>query len=91
LKRSLERAVFARDGRWVAAGGGSGTGITWTSLSDEGETGVLRFGDEAPRDVSKARLRYEGQEHEVPVRHGHFLFVAWNTDFDEDPQIVAFD
>jgi hypothetical protein len=72
---------------WEGYGGGSGGGISWTSLGDE--LGVLRYGDEAPDGTAVAVVRYEGQEHRVPVRHGHFLFVAWNTSFTEDPILVG--
>jgi hypothetical protein len=84
--------LFERLGdRWVDAGGGSGTGISWSSISDDGSRGVLRYGGEAPPDATIARIAYEGREHEVPVRHGHFLFVAWDTDFHEDPKVIAFE
>ena len=55
------------------------------------DEGVLRYSDEAPPDASLARVAYEGTEHPVPVRHGHFLFVAWNTPFAEDPRLIGFD
>ena len=77
--------------RWTAAHGGSGLGISWSSMTDDGSRGVVRFGDEAPSGATAARIMYEGREHEVPVRHGHFLFVAWDTDFHEDPQVIAFE
>jgi hypothetical protein len=35
------------------------------------------------------RIEYEG-EHTVPVVHGHFLFVAWDTEFATDPRVVEF-
>jgi hypothetical protein len=27
----------------------------------------------------------------MPVRHGHFLLVIWDTPFSDDPAIVAFE
>jgi hypothetical protein len=84
--------LFERVGdRWVDAGGGSGTGISWSSMSEDASNGVLRYGDEAPPGAAKAWVAYEGQEVEVPVRHGHFLFVAWDTDYHEDPRAVRFE
>ena len=84
--------LFERVGnRWVDAGGGSGTGISWSSMSEDGSNGVLRYGDEAPLGAAKAWVAYEGQELEVPVHHGHFLFVAWDTDYHEDPRVVRFE
>jgi hypothetical protein len=83
--------VFVRsDEGWEGYGGGSGGGISWTSIGD-GERGVLRYSDEAPDRASVAVVQYEGQQHRVPVRHGHFLFVAWNTSFTEDPTLVAYE
>jgi len=42
--------LFERVGnRWLDAGGGSGTGISWSSMSEDGSNGVLRYGDEARR------------------------------------------
>jgi hypothetical protein len=84
--------LFERVGdRWVGAGGGSGTGISWSSLLEDGSYGVLRYGGEAPLGAAKAWVAYEGQKIEVPVRHGYFLFVAWDTDLHEDPRLVRFE
>ncbi len=85
--------VVARGGNgvWLSHYGGSGGGMNWTSLSDDARFGVLRFADEAPPGATVARVAYEGAEHVVPVRHGHFLFVAWDTDFHEDPQLLGFE
>jgi hypothetical protein len=75
---------------WKLFGGGSGGGISWSNLG-EGDRGVLRYGDEAPEGASIACVTYEGDEYRVPVRHRHFLFVAWDTPFSEDPRLVGFD
>jgi hypothetical protein len=84
--------LFERVGdQWMEAGGGSGTGISWSSMSEDGSNGVLRYGDEAPLGSAKAWVAYEGQELEVAVRHGHFLFVAWDTDYHDDPRVVRFE
>ncbi len=73
--------VFERNGNpWVSHCGGGGGGICWSTLGD-GPEGVLRFADEAPEGTARARILYEGHEHLVPVRHGHFLLAAWGTDF----------
>jgi hypothetical protein len=83
--------VFIRVGHeWEAYSGGS-AGIRWTSLDDESETGVLRYADEASAETSAAWIRYEGEDYRVPVRHGHFLFVAWRTRFHEDPSVIRFE
>jgi hypothetical protein len=84
--------VFDRDGdRWQLNRGGSGGGIAWSVLG-EGDRGVLRFGGQAPEDASGAWVRYEGAEYRVPVRFGHFLFVAWDTAFPEDhPALIRFE
>jgi hypothetical protein len=83
--------LFLRtDAGWESYGGGSGGGHSWTSLGG-GERGVLRYGDEAAEDASVAVVEYEGQTHRVPVRHGHFLFVAWNTRFAEEPKLIQFE
>jgi hypothetical protein len=82
--------VRTSDG-WENYTGGSGGGISWTNLHEADNAGVLRYGDGAPSEATAAWIRYEGSEHRVPVRHGHFLFVAWNTDLHEDPQLVGFE
>ena len=46
---------------------------------------------EAPEGATFARVEYEGREHRVRVRHGHFLLVVWNTSFRTDPTLVGFD
>ena len=81
---------------WTSYGGGSGGGISWSSLVDVptgtapgANLGVLRYGDEAPPGTTAVRIEYEG-EHTVPVVHGHFWFVAWDTEFVTDPRVVGF-
>ena len=76
------------DGAWHNQEGGSGgPGINWSGS----DIGVLRFSDEAPRDAQAVVIRYEGRDHRVPVRHGHFLFVVWDTALSEDPMLVGFE
>lgn len=76
------------DGIWRNQSGGSGgPGINWTGS----DVGVLRFSGEAPRDAETAVIGYDSDEHRVPVNHGHFLFVAWDTPFSHDPELIRFD
>jgi len=84
--------VFDRDGdRWQLNRGGSGGGISWSVL-DEGDRGVTRYGGQAPEDASGAWVRYDGAEYKVPVRYGHFLFVAWDAAFPhEHPALIRFE
>jgi hypothetical protein len=72
---------------YVSSGGGGG-GCTSIGESD---LGVVRFGDEAKAGASVALVEYEGGEHRVPVRHGYFFFVGWNTRFTENPALVGFE
>jgi hypothetical protein len=86
--------VLVRDGdRWQLHGGGSGVGISWTFLGvlGEGDRGVLRYGGQAPDGASGAWVRYQGAEYKVPVRHGHFLFVAWDATSHENPALIRFE
>jgi len=83
--------LFVWDGQWEEYGGGSGGGTNWTSLDDVGESGVLRIASEAPAGAEVAVVTYEGRRSRVPVRHGHFVFVAWNTRFTEDPRVDDFE
>ena len=93
----LADELYERDeSGWASRGGGSGGGISWSSLVDvrtgtasDANLGVLRYGDEAPAGATAVRIEYEG-EHTVPVVHGHFLFVAWDTEFTTDPRVVEF-
>jgi hypothetical protein len=76
------------DGEWRNQEGGSGgPGINWGGS----DVGVLRFSDEAPNDAHVAIVRYEGNEQRVPVKYGHFLFVAWDTPFSQDPELIGFE
>jgi hypothetical protein len=86
----MDELFFLTDDGWESYGGGSGGGISWSRLSG-GSGGVLRFANDAPVDADVARVEYEGQEHSVPVEHGHFLFVAWNTDSGSDPRLIGFE
>jgi len=70
--------------RWETDAGGSGGGISCSALGEEGR-GVLRYGEEAPEGASAARVVRR------PVRHGHFLFVVWDTSFAENPSVTGFD
>lgn len=84
--------ILVREGdRWELCEGGSGGGISWSRLGEE-DRGVLRYGAEAPEGTSGALIRYQEQEHRVTVRHGHFLFVAWNVPSScEQPNLLGFD
>jgi hypothetical protein len=92
----LTDELYARDEQgWTSYGGGSGGGISWSSLVDlptgaasEENLGVLRFGGEAPPGATAVRIEYEGREHTVPVVQGHFVFVAWDTDFAAKPRVL---
>jgi hypothetical protein len=76
---------------WATYTGGSGGGISWTRLGQDDRLGVLRYGGEAPEGTTAAWISYEGSEHRVLVRNGHFLFVAWDTDLQEDPRLLRFE
>ena len=61
------------DSGWTSYGGGSGGGISWSSLVDvstgrasDGNLGVLRYGEEAPPGATAVRIEYEG-EHTVQL------------------------
>jgi hypothetical protein len=84
--------VLVRVGdKWESLFGTSAGGITLSSLGDE-DRGVLRLEDQAPEGASSAVVMYGGQEHRVPVRYGHFLFVAWNAPSAfEDPILIGVD
>jgi hypothetical protein len=92
----LADELYARNEHgWTSYGGGSGGGISWSSLVDlptgaasDEELGVLRFGDEAPPGATAVRIEYEGREHTVPVVQGHFFFAAWDTDFAANPRVL---
>jgi hypothetical protein len=67
---------------WVE--GTSSNGPGWSSTSSEGEpnVGVATDWDEAPPEATAALVSFEGQEHEVPVQEGYFLFAALNVPDD---------
>jgi hypothetical protein len=75
---------------WELYMGGRGGGLTWSRLGEE-DRYVLRYGDEALEGASVARIGYGGQEYRVPVRHGHFVFVAWDVPSDEEPRLLGFE
>ena len=74
----MDDVFVHRAGEWETYMGGSGGGLSWSELGQE-DRGVLRYEDEAPEGASVARILYHGQEYRMPVRHGHFLFVAWDA------------
>lgn len=75
-------------GSWQNSGGGSGgPGLNWTGA----DRGVLRFSGEAPVGAASVVVAYDGEEHRIAVNHGHFLFVAWDTPFTHDPEVVRFE
>jgi hypothetical protein len=86
----MDDVLVRRAGKWGMYVGGSGGGQSWSKLGQE-DRGVLRYGDEAPQGASVARIGYERQEYRVPVRHGHFLFVAWDAPRDEWPSLIGFE
>jgi hypothetical protein len=51
---------------WVEAGGGSGGGLCWTSGDEDGDLGVLRYGDEAPDGATAAWIGYEAASTACP-------------------------
>jgi hypothetical protein len=73
---------------WKDHTGGNGD-IQWVSLGRSG--GVMAYGGEAPHTATAARVLYEGVEHTVPIRHGHFFFVSWDTNYDGEPTLLGFD
>lgn len=86
--------IFRRNdgGFWELWGGGSAGGINWTNVAnDDDRFGVLRYGDEAPEGASVAVIEYQGETYRVPVRHGHFVLIVWDTKFSVSPQLVRFE
>jgi hypothetical protein len=80
--------LFERiNGRWIDAGGGSAGGVGWTSLDRTGDTGVLRFADEAPAGTKVALIDYEGRKYRVPVSEGWFFLAVWETANTEEPRL----
>src|SRR3954469_24340354 len=75
--------------RWKPYSGGSGAGTSWTRLGKDGDIGVLRFAGVAPAGVSTVVVEFQGQQHRVTPRYGHFLFVAWYVGIDARPALVA--
>jgi hypothetical protein len=47
---------------------------------------VATLWDEAPEGAIAAVVSFEGQEYEVPVREGYFVFAAWDVPADEKGQ-----
>jgi len=84
--------VFVREGaRWELRSGGGGDGIGWSWLGPDEDVGVLRFSGGAPADATAALVTLQGVQHRVPVRHDHFLFVAWNVTSDAQPRLDGFE
>jgi hypothetical protein len=74
----MDDVLERRAGKWGLHMGGNGGGFQW-SLLGQVDRGVLHYEEEAPEGASVARILYQGQEYRMPVRHGHFLFVAWDA------------
>jgi hypothetical protein len=70
----------------------AGVGATCRGASLDTKTAAsCSFGDEAPEGASITLIGYVGQEYRVPVRHGHFLFVAWDAPPDERLSLIRFE
>lgn len=83
--------LFERtDDGWTDAGGGS-AGVSWTSLDADGDSGVLRYADEAPGGATTAVIAYEGREYRAPIREGWFFLAVWNTTYTREPRLLRFD
>jgi hypothetical protein len=74
---------------WIDHSGGNWDS-QWTALGDDSR-GVWTLAGKAPDTATVARVAFEGSDHTVAVRHGHFFFVQWDTGFDDEPQLVGFD
>jgi hypothetical protein len=84
--------LFERVGdRWMDAGGGSGTGISWSSMSEDGSNGVIRYGDEAPPGFRQGVGRVRRARGRGSCAPRPLLFVAWDTDYHDDPRVVRFE
>jgi hypothetical protein len=86
----MDDVLVRRTDEWEIYMAGSGGGLSWSKLGEE-DRGVLRYGDEAPEGASVASIGYEGHEYRVSVRHGHFLFVAWDAPLDQRPSLIRFE
>ena len=75
---------------WYEAGGGNG--CSWSSTSDDDEAenlGFLAWWSEAPDGSDMVRIRFLGEEHDVPVENGYYLFVVADVPGDVDPEVVS--
>jgi hypothetical protein len=77
--------------RWDLYRATGGEGTSWSLLGEEEDLGVVRFGGPAPESASVALVSFQGRQHRVTVRHGHFLFVAWNVTSDSQPTLIGFE
>ncbi len=86
----MDDVLMREAGEWTLYTGGSGGGLSWSRIGEE-DFGVVRYADEAPVGTSVARIGWEGQEYRVLVRHGHFLFVAWDAPSGGEPKLIGFE
>jgi hypothetical protein len=90
--RYLYAGTVHRDGgRWYGGIDGNAVG-GWTVTDQDAELGVVTLWDEAPPDADAVRVRWRGEEREVPVTHGVYLAVWWREPWPEDswPAVAAF-
>jgi hypothetical protein len=70
------------DDQWV--GLFDGTPSSTVHAGDHRATILCNYADPLPPDVRHVIVRDRGQEHEVPVEQGYFLYAAWKQDTSDD-------
>jgi hypothetical protein len=67
---------------WVGLSDGTPSPIVY---ADNHRASVLcNYADQLPPDVRGVVVRDRGEEHDVPVENGYFLYAAWKQDTPGD-------
>jgi hypothetical protein len=68
--------------RWQALFSGTPSSITYAG--DHRASIISNYADPLPPEVDRVVIRDRGEEHEVAVEDGYFLYAAWKQDVPGD-------
>ena len=75
--------------RWFDRASGNGPG--WSQTDDDPDLGTLSLWQEAPSGADMARVEFQGNVIDEPVKDGAFLVVWWHVPPPHDwPRVTAF-
>jgi hypothetical protein len=79
----FDQTVAERVGdAWVDLGSGTPSSVIYAG--DHRAVPLCNYMEPLPTEVERVVVADRGEEHEVPVEHGYFLYAAWKRDTPGD-------